>query len=85
MRRLPTFPRSCPRSIIGAESLNCRVRNGNGCLPLANTTAKTVRVVEPLGFDTVKVLMPQGFKPQVLHPEDYIGEEERTKLRFGFC
>ena len=44
-RRRPTFPHSCPCSIIGAEGLNCRVRNGNGCLPLAVTTAKTVRVV----------------------------------------
>src|SRR5262249_30150211 len=30
-RRRPTFPRSCPRSIIGDAELNCRVRNGNGC------------------------------------------------------
>ena len=29
-RRRPTFPRSCPRSIIGDEELDCRVRNGNG-------------------------------------------------------
>src|SRR5581483_116206 len=31
-RRRPTFPRSCPRSIIGDAELNCRVRNGNGCV-----------------------------------------------------
>ena len=30
-RRRPTLPRSCPRSTIGAEELNFRVRNGNGC------------------------------------------------------
>lgn len=42
-RRRPTFPHSCPCSIIGAERLNCRVRNGNGCLPLAKTTVKPVR------------------------------------------
>ena|ERR1043165_6926080 len=30
-RRRPTFPHSCPRSIIGDVELNCRVRNGNGC------------------------------------------------------
>ncbi len=39
-RRRPTFPHSCPCSIIGAEGLNCRVRNGNGCLPLAKVTVK---------------------------------------------
>lgn len=39
-RRRPTLPRSCPRSTIGAEGLNCRVRNGNGCDPLAMATEK---------------------------------------------
>ena len=29
------------RSTIGAEGLNCRVRNGNGCCPLATATGKT--------------------------------------------
>jgi hypothetical protein len=28
------------RSTIGAEELNCRVRNGNGCFPLATATGK---------------------------------------------
>ena len=27
-------------STIGAEGLNCRVRNGNGCIPLATATGK---------------------------------------------
>ena len=31
IRRRPTLPRSHPRSTIGAEELNFRVRNGNGC------------------------------------------------------
>ena len=31
IRRRPTLPRSPPRSTIGAEELNFRVRNGNGC------------------------------------------------------
>ena len=45
--RRPTLPRSCPRSTIGAERLNCRVRNGNGCGPLARITRnKTNRIVE---------------------------------------
>jgi hypothetical protein len=41
-RRRPTFPRSCPRSIIGDERLNCRVRNGNGCDPLSMTTGNLI-------------------------------------------
>ena len=42
IRRRPTFPRSCPRSIIGPERLNCRVRNGNGCGPLGKVTGKSL-------------------------------------------
>ena len=34
-RRCPTLPRGLPRSTIGAEELNFRVRNGTGCFPLA--------------------------------------------------
>ena len=40
-RRRPTLPRGLPRSTIGAEGLNCRVRNGNGCGPFARITGKT--------------------------------------------
>ena len=40
-RRRPTLPRGLPRSTIGAEGLNCRVRNGNGCGPFAKITGKT--------------------------------------------
>ena len=39
-RQRPTLPRCHPRSTIGAERLNGRVRNGNGCGPLANITRK---------------------------------------------
>ena len=34
-RRRPTLPGGCPPSTIGAERLNCSVRNGKRCLPLA--------------------------------------------------
>jgi hypothetical protein len=37
-RRLPIFPQGCPCSIVGAEGLNCRVRDGNGCTPFAIVT-----------------------------------------------
>ena len=38
-RQRPTLPRSRPRSTIGAEELNDRVRDGNGCGLLAIATA----------------------------------------------
>jgi hypothetical protein len=37
-RRRPTLPRGRPRSTIGAEELNDRVRDENGCGLLAITT-----------------------------------------------
>ena len=39
-RQRPTLPHTCACSTIGAEGLNCRVRNGNGCFPLARATGK---------------------------------------------
>src|SRR5260370_21592314 len=39
-RRRPTFPHSCPCSIIGPARLNFRVRDGNGCDPRGMTTRK---------------------------------------------
>jgi hypothetical protein len=39
-RQRPTLPRSFPRSTIGAEGLNFRVRNGNGCFPFAIAAEK---------------------------------------------
>jgi hypothetical protein len=41
VRRRPTLPRGPPRSTIGAEGLNFRVRNGTGCFPFA-VTAETL-------------------------------------------
>src|ERR1700679_562340 len=38
-RRCPTLPRGLPRSTIGAEGLNFRVRDGTGCFPLAMAAA----------------------------------------------
>jgi hypothetical protein len=45
-RRRPTLPRSCPRSTIGAEELNDRVRDGNGCGLLAKATGPKTEVGE---------------------------------------
>ncbi len=40
-RRRPTLPGPCEPSTIGAEGLNCSVRNGKRCFPLAKATGKT--------------------------------------------
>src|SRR5437762_892044 len=37
-RRRPTLPGPCGPSTIGAEGLNCSVRNGKRCFPLAMAT-----------------------------------------------
>ena len=39
-RRRPTLPGPCGPSTIGAERLNCSVRNGKRCFPLAVATGK---------------------------------------------
>ena len=39
-RRRPTLPGPCEPSTIGAEGLNCSVRNGKRCFPLAVATGK---------------------------------------------
>jgi hypothetical protein len=39
-RRRPTLPGPCEPSTIGAERLNCSVRNGKRCFPLAKATGK---------------------------------------------
>ncbi len=41
-RRRPTLPHSLPCSTIGAEELNFRVRDGNGCDLFAIATEKAV-------------------------------------------
>src|ERR1022692_4155614 len=47
VRRRPTLPRSLPRSTIGAEGLNFRVRNGTGCFPFAMATETLWRCEAP--------------------------------------
>src|SRR5437588_543845 len=46
-RRRPTLPGPCEPSTIGAEGLNCSVRNGKRCFPLAIATGNWWR--PPLG------------------------------------
>jgi len=71
-RRRPTFPPSCPGSIIGAGGLNFRVRDGNGCFPSAIATgnrenlgiARDVSGGDPIDDDEFpdpgKLLLPQN-------------------------
>lgn len=62
------LPRGCPRSTIGAEKLNDRVRDGNGCVLLARITAPNGRSGIGMGsgfsrlsgFGLVKPLGPLG-------------------------
>ena len=47
IRRRPTFPGSLPPSIISAEELNFRVRDGNGCVLFAIVTEYVFVGFEP--------------------------------------
>ena len=45
--RLPTLPRSCPRSTIGVQGLNFSVRNGKRCNTLAIVTKiKKIKIIK---------------------------------------
>ena len=48
-RRCPTLPRGLPRSTIGAEGLNFRVRDGSGCFPFAVAAGTLWGCVRPRG------------------------------------
>ena len=43
-RRCPALPRGLPRSTIGAEELNFRVRNGTGCFPFAIAAGNSIKL-----------------------------------------
>src|SRR6202035_6058884 len=47
-RRRPTLPGPCEPSTIGAEGLNCSVRNGKRCFPLAKATGKRRETTPPV-------------------------------------
>ena len=57
-RRLPTLPRSFPRSTIGSSRLNFRVRDGNGCDPADKITGKlSNRIVTGKSHAQARVLV----------------------------
>src|SRR5205823_12885828 len=53
-RRRPTLPGPCEPSTIGAEGLNCSVRNGKRCFPLAMTTGKAREAEPPRSLKTAQ-------------------------------
>ena len=60
-RRCPTLPHSLPCSTIGAEELNCRVRNGNGCDLFAIATGKfykNITKIQKMSSKLYKKLWP---------------------------
>ena len=60
-RRRPTLPHSCPCSTIGAEELNFRVRDGNGCCLFAITTEKRLYDTYNLYQDTKPIHWKRSF------------------------
>ena len=53
-RRRPTLPGPCGPSTIGAEGLNCSVRNGKRCFPLAKATGKRRETASSRSFKTTQ-------------------------------
>jgi hypothetical protein len=70
-RRRPTLPRGPPRSTIGAEGLNFRVRNGTGCFPFA-MAAVTLWKCQP-GLLLVLVVFPEPHSGRESRSPDPLG------------
>ncbi len=52
-RRRPTLPGGLPPSTIGADRLNFRVRDGNGCDPVAKATGNLLsKGLHPSGLQS---------------------------------
>ena len=62
-RQRPTLPRSFPRSTIGAEGLNFRVRDGNGCDPFAMATEKLDNYKNKYGLEKEEFNYGQAARP----------------------
>jgi hypothetical protein len=69
-RRRPTLPGPCGPSTIGAEGLNCSVRNGKRCFPLAIATGNERELPAALQNCTVRHTGYHRFKKirQALDP-----------------
>ena len=58
-RQRPIFPCSCPHSIIGAEELNFRVRDGNGWTLFAFVTGSPAQTGDPSSSESASAF--RGF------------------------
>src|SRR5437764_3655324 len=72
-RRRPTLPGPFKPSTIGAEGLNCSVRNGKRCFPLAIATGNQAR--------PVATLTPRLYSAGRTHAVAPTGLENRTCQR----
>ena len=80
-RQRPSLPRSRPRSTIGPERLNFRVRDGNGCDPLGTATGNLLNWKSQFQISNLKfgvldnsILMGKATSAQIcneLHNCDY--------------
>ena len=64
-RRCPTLPRGLPRSTIGAEELNFRVRNGTGCFPFAMAAGNSMGLYRPIRFQAISPELHSGREPPI--------------------
>ena len=64
-RQRPTLPHSRPCSTIGAEELNFRVRDGNGCFLFAIATEKNIYKRLQVQRSPFRVTLPNAM-PQYL-------------------
>ena len=73
-RRRPTLPGRCRPSTIGAEGLNCSVRNGKRCFPLAITTEIVSRPRGSVGAAGPR----RGLKTALQAKRSYSGDQKTT-------
>jgi hypothetical protein len=64
-RRRPTLPGPCGPSTIGAERLNCSVRNGKRCFPLAKATGNRSRPRLSAGLQNCTACQWYGYQISV--------------------
>src|SRR2546428_14164983 len=74
-RQRPSLPHSCPRSTIGPERLNFRVRDGNGCDPLGKVTGKP-KFKERV-FDNSILMGKPSARTVMIHQCDMIKPHDR--------
>src|SRR5271166_5373095 len=82
-RRRPTLPGPCEPSTIGAEGLNCSVRNGKRCFPLAKATGKRRETTPSRSFKTAQRHTEYHIIRQALDPLVPVSFERYRPSRSG--